>query len=309
MARNFLNNVPATTLNGAVNSTVTTWTVADGTGYPAVPFAAKCESEVVEVTAKSGTNDVTWTVTRGFDGTTRASHADGADVTDAVIAADMKMPEWMRYLAGRLSDETAHTDDDFFDDDSKGFTETTVSGTATWTEKYGRASVVFSGQTAGDAAVALYAMTPSSSPVTIETALTRIGIDANYPSIGLCFTDGTTASDNIALVRIVNAVNTGAISIRNCAGTLTSYTTVNTIVSSHTSMPFMNLGLRFIWKSSNTFQIQFGDLVSWSTLGFATLSKTMTPTHFGMFVSSQSYAEPSIAGFDYLRVYESDLSA
>lgn len=86
--RNYANNVPATTLNGAVNSTVTAWTVANGTGYPAVPFTAKCESEIVLVTAKSGTNDVNWTVERGFDGSTAASHATSTAVTDAVIAAD-----------------------------------------------------------------------------------------------------------------------------------------------------------------------------------------------------------------------------
>jgi len=88
MARNYLNGVPATTLAADVTDVALTWTVADGTGYPAVPFAAKCQNEVVEVTATSGVNDVTWTVTRGFDGTTNVLHLSGAVVTDAVIASD-----------------------------------------------------------------------------------------------------------------------------------------------------------------------------------------------------------------------------
>lgn len=88
MNRNYSNTAVATTLSGGVTNVATAWTVADGSTYPAVPFAAVCENEVVLVTAKSGTLDVDWTVTRAYDGTTGASHADTAIVEHAVIAAD-----------------------------------------------------------------------------------------------------------------------------------------------------------------------------------------------------------------------------
>ena len=49
MARNYLNGVPATTLAADVAALTgtDTWTVADGTGYPAVPFAAKAQNEEI----------------------------------------------------------------------------------------------------------------------------------------------------------------------------------------------------------------------------------------------------------------------
>jgi hypothetical protein len=70
----------STSLNGAVNDSVTAWTVNDGSTYPSLPFLATCESEVVRVTAMSGTNNVNWTVERGHDRTTAASHADSTTV-------------------------------------------------------------------------------------------------------------------------------------------------------------------------------------------------------------------------------------
>lgn len=117
--RNYANNVAATSLNGSVNASVTTWTVYDGSTYPATPFTAKCESEVVLVTAKSGTLDVTWTVTRGYDGTTAATHATSTEVTDAVIAADLNQ---LWYSPADKPPDTADTFDDEFDATLSGWT-------------------------------------------------------------------------------------------------------------------------------------------------------------------------------------------
>ena len=88
MSRNYSNVAVATTLNGAVTDVATSWTVTDGSTYPATPFAALCEDEVVLVTVKSGTNDVTWTVTRAYDGTTGVAHSDTDPVEHVVIADD-----------------------------------------------------------------------------------------------------------------------------------------------------------------------------------------------------------------------------
>ena len=97
MARNYLNNVPATALNGGVNDTTTTWTVDSSTGYPSTDFTAKCESEVVLVTNVSG---VTWTVTRGYDNTTGATHADGLEVRAVIVADDLDRTWIQLPLAG-----------------------------------------------------------------------------------------------------------------------------------------------------------------------------------------------------------------
>jgi hypothetical protein len=70
----------STTLNGAINSAVTSLVVASSTGFPAspTPFFVQIASEILKVTAISGT---TWTVVRGQCGTTAASQSNGAAIT------------------------------------------------------------------------------------------------------------------------------------------------------------------------------------------------------------------------------------
>jgi hypothetical protein len=70
------------TLDGAVNDSTTTWTVAagDGAGLEVSDIEdtiIHCESEKVRVTDMSGD---TLTVERGYGGTTAASHGDGEQV-------------------------------------------------------------------------------------------------------------------------------------------------------------------------------------------------------------------------------------
>ena len=91
MARNYSNTALDTTLTGAIGAGDLSLTVASAAGWPAVPFAAVLDpgsatvEEVVQVTGAAGT---TWTVTRGFDGTTAAAHSAGATVRHAAIAGD-----------------------------------------------------------------------------------------------------------------------------------------------------------------------------------------------------------------------------
>lgn len=67
-----------TTLSGSINDTVTSISVADGSGYPADgDFRLHINTETVRVTARSGN---TLTVIRGTDGTTATSHTSGDDV-------------------------------------------------------------------------------------------------------------------------------------------------------------------------------------------------------------------------------------
>lgn len=221
-------------------------------------------------------------------------------------------PGWVRYLDHRLPSETAHDDDDFFTDDTKtGITETTVSGTATWTELHGILGVRFDGQTAGDVVVALKDLTPSAAPVTFETAITANLTSQNAVSIGLCFTDGTTASDNIALARM-NYGNPGTF-YRSSAGTLTDYTSDQNgeIATPVGISPLGLLYMRIVWTAANSFSVRFSpDGVTWTDFddADADFSKTMTPTHFGAFVTTQGGATENVAGFQYFRIYESDLS-
>ena len=82
----------ATQLNGAINASVTSILVDLSDDFPEVPFVAIIESENVNVTE---IDEFTWTVTRGYNGTTAATHADNTAVTfksgtvDAVVLLDM----------------------------------------------------------------------------------------------------------------------------------------------------------------------------------------------------------------------------
>lgn len=72
-------NGGSSTLDGAINDSVTSLDVADASSFPAYPdFKIKINSEVLTVTAVS-TN--TFTVERAADDTTAASHSNGDPVT------------------------------------------------------------------------------------------------------------------------------------------------------------------------------------------------------------------------------------
>ncbi len=68
-----------TTLSGAMNASQTTLSVASPSGFPSTAFRIRIDDEVMNVTGGYGTN--TWTVTRGANGTTAASHVTSQTVT------------------------------------------------------------------------------------------------------------------------------------------------------------------------------------------------------------------------------------
>jgi len=77
-------NHVATTLNGAINDTVTSITVNNAASWPAEgDYRLRVGSEVVQVTSRAAN---VLTVVRGVDGTTAASHSD-ADTIEPVITA------------------------------------------------------------------------------------------------------------------------------------------------------------------------------------------------------------------------------
>jgi len=86
MAEFFVND-PGTTLNGTINNSVTSLVVASSSGYPSSGnFRIRIDSELMLVTAVSGT---TWTVTRGIESTSAASHTNGATINHVVSAGGL----------------------------------------------------------------------------------------------------------------------------------------------------------------------------------------------------------------------------
>lgn len=88
--RNFVNGAPLLTLSSSITNVSTTLTVSSTSGYPAAPFTIALErgtvnEEVVLCTALTAT---TFTVTRGWDGTTAKNHSAAAIVEHTTTAAD-----------------------------------------------------------------------------------------------------------------------------------------------------------------------------------------------------------------------------
>lgn len=77
-----LANNPVTTLSGNILSGATTLGVTSGTAFPSSgDFTVKIGTELIRVTGVSGT---TWTIARGQESTTAASHSSGDTVTQVV---------------------------------------------------------------------------------------------------------------------------------------------------------------------------------------------------------------------------------
>lgn len=87
MSENFANEY-ATQLDGAINNSVTSLNVDSVTGRPAVNFRMRIDDELMLVT---GVSSLTFTVTRGIEGTTAASHADNAPVTHVLTASALPL--------------------------------------------------------------------------------------------------------------------------------------------------------------------------------------------------------------------------
>lgn len=100
MARRYYSsNAVSSSLSSLLNSTDVTCTVVLTTGWPSVPFTiiiddnVSGKEEVCEVTAATyGVSNISFTVTRGSDGTTAVSHSAGAAVKHGVSARDFDEP-------------------------------------------------------------------------------------------------------------------------------------------------------------------------------------------------------------------------
>ncbi len=224
-------------------------------------------------------------------------------------AAGDDAPDWVTYLDKRLADETGDADDDFFGDATKtGWTESVVTGNATWTELRGVMSLEADSGATGDAASSLKAITAVGPPLTIESAVRMFDINADFHTMGICFTDGTTSSSNVVQARLASRAN-GTDQMQSYTGTLTDTDNTSRVLTTMNGVRSGLLYMRLVWTASNTWAVNFSqDSVSWSDLALAPFSFTMTPTHFGMFATNfASTTIPLIASWEYFRVYESDL--
>lgn len=88
--RNYVNGAPLLTLSSGINTVAVTLSVSSTSGYPSAPFTIALERGTIneEVVLCTGLTATTFTVTRGWDGTTAKSHSSGAIVEHTTTAAD-----------------------------------------------------------------------------------------------------------------------------------------------------------------------------------------------------------------------------
>jgi hypothetical protein len=95
-------NNASTTLNGSITSGATSITVSGYSTFPSsTQFRIKIDNEIMIVTGGAGTT--TWTVTRGVEGTTARSHADGAVVKHILTAGGLVQTFEDRINSGLLA--------------------------------------------------------------------------------------------------------------------------------------------------------------------------------------------------------------
>ena len=217
------------------------------------------------------------------------------------------VPGWLSYLNGRQPGETPHALDDFFTAPTldAAWSTVTITGSLAATVGQGRLSLKASGGAAADFQGILKSIGGASSPLTLEIAANFLGDNqVGAGMVGVCFTDGTAASSNIFGIRIFGANDT----VSTVEGTLTSVdsTSSNVIVRGAYTGFNGRIYMRAGWTASNTFTAKLSiDGVTWSPFVLGSPSKTMTPTHVGIFALDWSSTSDSLATVDYFRAYES----
>jgi hypothetical protein len=148
-----------------------------------------------------------------------------------------------------------------------------------------------------------------TSPLTIETVMDISSIRENYTMGGLAFSDGSppaSSSNQVVAMPFWGANDYISMSVRS--GTWTNITPDHGSVNTHDIRP---LYLRLIWTATNEFKMQYShDGTHWLTNPAGAFARTLTPTYFGLWVTSWGgSAVERFATFDYFRVTEADLSA
>lgn len=219
------------------------------------------------------------------------------NVTGNISAQDLRDVVTATIRGERAPYSVDDADDVWWESDIGDFTKVEPTGTATATEGDGFLSVLFSGTSSDD-------FTCWLKPVTFATGdewvvpVKVFGIN-NHNMAGICFTDGiTTGSNIVAFVGYVSSTDNQT-RVHAFHGTITSAGTAVTMLDSNGQLQRSDaFYLKLAYPTSNTFRHWLSpDGISFSRLGAADISKTMTPTHVGVCVSKFGGASDGIANF------------
>lgn len=231
---------------------------------------------------------------------------DGSPVTNKVTMEQIRDLFDINEIYHR-EDLTPHASDDEFDGSTlaPGWVQVLGTGYTAPTTLIDRHSMNlnFSGATGGTPATTscayLKSLVGSVTNCTIETSLNLLASVSYEASLGLIMADGTNpATSNVAIMGIRSFTN--EIRFSTWHGTLDALTNVTTVTFGRFST-LDKLKMRLDWSAANLFTPTWSlNGSQWSSFAFADISKTMTPTYFGL-----SYAwangSPALASFDYFR--------
>jgi len=216
---------------------------------------------------------------------------------DGVVRAHIKASQAAH---DGIAEDGGHADDQEFDG-SIGGTAVTPTGTVTWTQSRSRLSVIYEDVNPADMACRLYSLTSPSAGLVVETCFSRMHDDVSNPMVGIILTDGTSTGSNAQALSCYWTAGGIHYTLREYAGTIT-----NMVAGLQASLITFGekIYMRLEWVSSNTFAVYVSpDGISWSKMGIADNSLTLTPTHMGVFVSNwdSTSSGEAMASFEYLR--------
>lgn len=288
--------------------------VTDGSEWPSGNFTVKVwdgsDASVLKAVILVGTrtsnslSSLTW----NYGGHTDVNIADGDYIALTSTKYDYELKNYLHYWAARQPGETAHADDEFFNGTSPTGTAVDPTGTTVWTESAGVLGCLFDDQAANDQSAMLWPMTPNTTPVTIEAGISSFATRlVASPMFGVIYTDGTTTTSNAVSFGLYQSNNAAPILAR-FAGTLTNMTVTNLF----TQMSYVlsqEVRLRLAWTAANTWDWGLsGKAGPFTDFGGSGFSATLSPTHYGVFVSAWGSGIPHSIAFDYFRVALADLS-
>lgn len=193
-----------------IGSADTTINVGSASGFPPVPFSIQVDTggnlEGMRVTAMSGTNNTTWTVTRGYDSTSARAHSSGVAVATMTGAADGTI----NVVAPPTGWFPTTTPFEILIN-SERMSVTSLSGT-TWTVTRHTSGTTAARHTNGAAIQNLNGWVPSDGTSGVWVPVGLSGTDAtDPPAYNPGGTGGDYSNTSSPLVRAINCISASSV--------------------------------------------------------------------------------------------------
>lgn len=310
----FANSVQ-TTLNGAINDSVTSITVTSASGFPSSSqqmYRILIDQELLLVTGGQGST--TWTVIRHIESSATQSHSNGAIVRFIVTAASLTSLRSLDVITTPTSVNPYGLDDDFNDSsiDSSWIQVdgNSTSSHVTWTESADQLSVLHNANcTTTNIHCKVKPLGSVSLPLTVQIGVRYFTPYAyNYLMVGPVLADGATAGAGKQMLHMDYTNSSLATAVQLSQRSFTNFSTETTPANTAGAYQWMGpvLHQRTIWSAINTFHAEVSpDGISWYRFA-SSMSYALTPTHAGPAINL--YTNPAgqatvIATIEYFRVF------